>query len=163
MLKNISYLLVLSSILLVSCSAISPPPTATPLPTATQVPTDTPEPTSTPLPTATATMPPATPTQTSTPDLIPKGTPEKEWNGIKIMPGALAGEGDSGSYRFAIKATSAEIQSYYNKQMKLAGWTSFALGTGNTEASLMFFTKDTKTFTISIIPQDDLFIVMFVQ
>ena len=47
--------------------------------------------------------------------------------------------------------------------MKLAGWVSFALGTGNTEASLMFFTKDTKTLTISIIPQDDLFIVMLVE
>ncbi len=166
MLKTISRLLILSSVLLAACSAILPPPTATPQPTATPLPTDTPEPTATPLPTVTATAVAltATPTPDVIANLIPKNTPEKAWNDIPIMPGALAGDGDSGSYRFTIKATMAEIQSYYEKQMKAAGWVALALGIGdNSETSLLIFTKDTQTFSISIIPQDDLFIVMFVQ
>jgi hypothetical protein len=94
---------------------------------------------------------------------MPVGTPDKEWNGIKIMPGALAGEGDASGYRFAIKAPAAEIQSYYEKQLAAAGWTSFGAGAGNNGTVLIIFIKDTKTLSVSIIPQGDLFIVLLVQ
>ena len=96
-------------------------------------------------------------------NLVPDGTPEKEWNGIPIMPGALAGSGDAGSYRFTIKATAAKIRSYYEKQLPEAGWNFFAAGTGETGSPLLIFMKENKTFSVSIIPFDDLFIVMLVQ
>ena len=164
MLKMISCLLVLSSILLASCSAILPQPTATPAPTATLFPTGTSTPTLTPLPTATATATlTVAPTQDLMADLVPKGTPEKEWNGFPIMPGALAGSGDAGSYRFTTKATVAAIESFYEKELKAAGWVFLTVGTGETGASMLIFTKDAQTFSVSIIPSGDLFIVMLVQ
>lgn len=163
--KNIACLLIITSLLLTSCSALMPQPTATPVPTDTPIPTDTPAPTATPLPTETPTPEPTiTPTETSGPDkLIPQGTPDKEWHGIKIMPGALAGSGDNGSYRFTIKATAAEIEAFYQKELSADGWTSLATGDGGNGSSLIIFIKDTKTFSVSIIPSDDLFIVMLVE
>ena len=164
--KTISHLLVLSSILLASCSAILPQPTATPVPTATPLPTETPAPTETPLPTATATLPPPTVTPTATfsaADLVPVGTPDKAWHGIAIMPGALAGSGDDKSYRFTIKASDEEIQAFYEKELAAAGWTSLAGGTGETGTIIEIFVKGEKTFSISIIASDDLFIVMLVE
>lgn len=160
--KKIAYLLVLTSLLLASCSALAPQPTATPVPTDTPIPTDTPEPTDTPLPTATATLPPtATPTEASGPDkLVPQGTPDKEWHGIKIMPGAIAGSGDDESYRFTVKASVEDIKDFYVKELGDAGWTLLGDGVAANEGGLLIFIKDTATFTVSIIPSDDLFIVM---
>ena len=164
MLKMISRLLVLSSILLAACSVLLPQPTATPAPTVTPLPTGTSTPTLTPLPMATATVAfTVTPTQDLAADLVPKGTPEKEWNGFPIMPGALAGSGDAGSYRFTVKATVAEIKSFYDKELTAAGWVALTVGSSKTGASMLIFTKDAQTFTVSIIPFKDLFIVMFVQ
>lgn len=164
--KNIAYLLIITSMLLASCSALQPLPTATPVPTETPIPTDTPEPTATPLPTETATLlPTITPTETSVPaDLTPKGTPDKEWHGIKIMPGALAGSGDDGSYRFTIKASKTDIEAFYEKELGAAGWSLAVTGGGENGGGLMIFIKDAKTLSVSILPsdEDDLFIVMLV-
>jgi hypothetical protein len=98
--------------------------------------------------------------------LVPVGTPEKEWNGIPIMPGALAGNGDSAAYRFTIKATATEIQDYYvNALVHRLGWSASATGSGETGTLLLIFTnmQNTSTLSISIIPFDELFIVMLVK
>jgi hypothetical protein len=86
-------------------------PTNTPLPTNTVTPTNTPLPTKTPIP----------PTLTATPDL-PQGTPVSEWQGIPIMPGAIAGDGDEGFYRFITKASQDEVRDYYIKTMPKYWW-----------------------------------------
>jgi hypothetical protein len=163
MLKTRFSFLVLSLLFLSACSAIFPTPTPTPEPTATPLPTSTP--TLTPLPTATVTLPPptATPTLGLADNLVPEGTPAKTWNGFTIMPGALAGSEDSDSYRFTIKATAAEIQAYYQKELTTAGWAFVAGGAGETKTMLLIFSKEDKILTISILPFDDLFIVMLLQ
>lgn len=168
--KNIAYLLALASLLLASCSALMPSPTATPMPTETSIPTDTPEPTTTPLPTETATLPPTvTPTETSSlADLTPKETPAKEWHGIKIMPGAITGSGDEGSadsdddgsYVFSIKTSKAEIEAFYEKELSAADWILLAKSADDNASGLMIFMKDGKNLSVSIIPSDDGFIVM---
>ena len=164
--KTTARLLIFLSVLLVSCSTILPQPTVTPVPTSTPLPTETSAPTFTPQPSATATIPApiASPTtETSVADLVPQGTPEKEWHGIAIMPGALAGSGDDGSYRFTIKASQAEIKSFYDKELEKAGWMSLGLGSSENGNSLTIFLKGEKTFSVSIIASGDSFIVMLVE
>lgn len=155
--------LVSLALLFAACSAIFPTPTPTPEPTATPLPTSTP--TLTPLPTATATLPPptVTPTLGLAANLVPEGTPAKTWNGLPVMPGALAGSGDADSYRFTIKATVLEIQTYYKTQLAAAGWEFGAGGAGQSKAILLIFSKENKILTVSILPFDELFIVMLVQ
>jgi hypothetical protein len=160
--KTISRLLVIVGIfiLLAACSAIIPEPTATPVPTSTP----SPSPTATPLPPTATTMPTPVPTLDLVTSSVPVGTPAKEWNGLPIiMPGALAGEGDASFYRFTTKATPAQIQAYYKNRLAILGWTSLASGTGETGTTLLIFMKDTMTLSVSIIPFDDLFLVMLVH
>lgn len=138
-------------------------PTPTPIPTATF--TFTPS----PVPTATVTEAPTSTTilPTDTPDvisgLIPVGEPVSDWNGIPIMPGAIAGEGDAGGYRFTIHANSAEIQAYYESELRKLGWTLLGSGQGETGAVIMIFTGNDGTLSVSIFEHEAEFIVMLVK
>src|SRR5688500_4030406 len=126
-------LFTLLSLLLPACSALAPTPTATPVPTASA----TTRPTSTPRPTLTPTIMP-TPTQDIA-LLVPVGTPEAEWEGIPIMPAALAGAAYTGQYRFTIKTTAGEIQEFYTTELADLGWSDPVTAAGKTGALLFIF------------------------
>ncbi len=153
--KTISKAILLSILViaLASCSSFAPKPTETPMPTETSLPTFT----STPEPTTTSTKTPVPPTETpSVPVLpMPVGKPSSEWEGIPIMPNAIAGEGDSKGYSFTINASPDEIQKFYEKELGELGWNIFASGQGTTDAILLMFMKDAGLLSVSIIPQPD--------
>ena len=142
-------------IMLASCSSFAPKPTETPIPTETSspIPTDTPLPTPTDIPTETPVPPTETP---DAPDLkMPSGEPDSEWEGIPVMPNAIAGEGDKKGYSFTIDASVDEIQAFYEKELAKLGWNMFANGEGDNGSLLLIFLKDTATLSLSIIPQPD--------
>lgn len=134
---------------LASCSTFAPKPTETPTHTATSLPTST----NTPEPTKTLVSPTETPSAPILP--MPSGKPLNEWEGIPVMPDAIAGEGDSTGYSFTIDALPEDIQTYYEKELAKLGWDIFASGQGETNAVLLIFMKNTNTLTVSIIPQSD--------
>jgi hypothetical protein len=114
--------LALLSLLMTACSgnlfaAPTLTPTATPTFTPTLTPTNTTTPTYTPLPTDT----PIPPTFTPTPDL-PKGKPVAVWQGIPIMPNAIAGEGTDKAFKFITAASVDEVMAYYVATMPKYGW-----------------------------------------
>jgi hypothetical protein len=163
-----SILLLVLILALTSCSAFAPQPTETPVPTLTPLPTltSTPPPTLTTTPTQTPTVTPLPPTEvptqtplppTKTPSAaglpMPAGEPAAEWEGIPVMPAALAGEGDSTGYSFTIQASTEEIQAFYEKEMPRLGWELLASGQGTTNAILLIFMKGSGTASVSIIPQ----------
>jgi hypothetical protein len=117
--------------------------------------THTPEPTDTPTVVPTQTPIPATETPSEPVLPMPAGKPSSEWEGIPIMPNAIAGEGDSKGYSFTINASAKEIQKFYEQELGKLGWNMFASGQGTTDAVLLIFMKDTATFSVSIIPQSD--------
>ena len=86
---------------------------------------------------------------------MPTGKPLSDWQGIPVMPAAIAGDGDEKGYTFTIKATADEIQGFYQKAMKKLGWNMFATGQGGTKAVLLIFMKGTDIVSISILPQAD--------
>jgi hypothetical protein len=160
-------ILLILVIAMTSCNAFAPEPTITPTLTATSLPTSTvtsspmltftPEPTITPTPTKKPTKTPAPPTDTPSAPIfqMPTGTPLTNWNGIPVMPDAIAGEGTSDGYFFSVAATAEAIQSYYEKELPKLGWNLFAVGQGETDAILLIFMKGTDTVTVSILPQQD--------
>jgi hypothetical protein len=157
--KTIGKAIILSVLVigLASCSTFVPKPTETPIPTETSLPTSThtPEPTNTATITPTKTLVPPTETPSEPILPMPSGKPSSEWNGIPIMPTALAGEGDSKGYSFTIKASSDEIQKFYEKALAKLGWNMLGSGQGTTDAVLLIFMKDAGTLSVSIIPQPD--------
>lgn len=149
---------ILASILitaLAACSPFAPKPTETPIPSPTK--TALPTSTSTPWPTNTPPPTPIPPTETpSAPALqMPTGKTASEWEGIPIMPDAIAGEGDSEGYSFTINASIEEIQKFYETKLAKLGWSSFASGQGTTDAVMLIFMKGTDVLSVSIIPQSD--------
>lgn len=137
----------------VATEALTPAPSATPTPvppaatwTATATPTD--APTQTHAPTATK-APTHTPRPTGLP--MPEGTPVAEWNGIPVMPEAIAGEGDAQGYLFTILASSDEVQAFYERKLAALGWGVLGVGQSKNGAVLLIFMKNNDTFSISII------------
>lgn len=103
---------------------------------------------------------------TETPDLVaeldPKGQPAKEWNGIPIMPGAIAGEGDAEGYVFTIKATPQQIQEYYQLELSKLGWQPFAQA--DVESSVFIFTNESsETLAVNIVTKGEEALVLLVK
>jgi hypothetical protein len=154
--------LIFTSFLIASCSVLAPVPTSTPTQTATLLPTDT----ATPIPTATETNTPQPPTETpdSISALLPSGIPEKEWKGIPIMPGAINGGGDNESYRFTIKVTVEEVQTYYEKELAKLGWNLMVASSGDTDSVMLIFNNGAPPLLpVSIFSYEDLTLVLIVS
>jgi hypothetical protein len=164
-------------IFLTACTATAPAPTATSLPSATLVPSSTATPTSTatPLPTATATprptttMPDPTPTTeaSSTPtrtleESVPTGESLAVWHGIPVMPGAISGGENKGSYLYKIKASNKAVQDYYRRELSKLGYSSFAVGTGDDGNLMLMYQKDSQMVVISVFMTADSAVVMIV-
>ena len=147
---------------LAACAKPTPAPTAVPEvePTHTGVP-----PTETPvLPTVTPVPP--TPEEVPTEFILPlpSGTPVADWKGVAIIPGALSGEGDDTYYSFTTDKPLEEVQAFYENELVALGWSELAVGEGEEGASILFFTREEQTFTVSIIPQSEgLLYVMLMQ
>jgi hypothetical protein len=96
--------------------------------------------------------------------LIPVGTPAADWNGIPIMPGALAGEGDELGYTFTTQSNAVEIQGFYESKLATQGYELLAVGEGNAnESVLLIFTKGEAIISLSIFHHEDLNVVLIVQ
>jgi hypothetical protein len=165
-----STILFVMMIALTSCNTFVQTPTQTPIPTATSLPTltSTPEPTITPTRTATPTPTPVPPTQTPTKTPVPptktpstlglqmpSGTPVANWEGLPVMPNAIAGDSDATGYSFTVKASTEEIQNFYEKEMPKLGWNTLGIGQGTTNAIILIFMKGSSTVSVGIIPQSD--------
>jgi hypothetical protein len=150
---NKTVLLSILVMALASCNTLALKPTETPTSTKTSLPTST----NTPEPTNTPTQTPIPSTETSSVPVLPmpSGKPSADWEGIPVMPNAIAGEGDSTGYSFTIDASSGEIQKFYEVELAKLGWNMFASGQGTTNAILLIFMKDASTLSVSIIPQPD--------
>jgi hypothetical protein len=102
--RIIAIFILLFSFTISSCSP-SLLPTATEIPpTETAIPTNTPQPTQKP---------------TETPTLIPALS---NWNGIPIIPDAIAGKEEMGDYQFTSKSSAKIIRTYYEQEMIKLGW-----------------------------------------
>lgn len=82
---------------------------------------------------------------------MPEGEPAAEWQGVPVMPGAIAGRDDGDSYLFTIKASDKEIQAYYEKELRKLGWSLLGVGEGETANILLIFQKDGGTLSFAIL------------
>lgn len=151
-------LLLILSICLTSCSSFAPEPTPTPTNT------NTPMPTNTPLPTLTSTPVPPTATEDAFSALLPSGTPDVEWKGIPIMPGAINGEeGEKDSYVFTTYASVDEVQAYYEKELGKLGWDLMMSGEGDNGSVMMIFNNGKPPLMpISIISNGEITLVLII-
>jgi hypothetical protein len=130
---------------LISCADPVQPTTTVMTPTPTRIPTTTPTPSRVP------------------PTVTPSAQPTAEWNGIPIMPGASAGEGDEEGYVFAIQATPAQIQEYYQLELGKLGWQFVSQEQGDSSITLLFTNNASVTVTVSIIAKGEQALVLLAK
>ena len=113
----------------------------------------------TPIVIVTPTLAPLSPGETS------GGQPDSAWNGIPIMPGAIAGEGDEENYVFTIKATPGQVQEYYQRELGKLGWRLQPFVQEESDSSMMLFLMDgtSATLTVSILAKEDDVLVLLVK
>jgi hypothetical protein len=95
--------------------------------------------------------------------IVPQGQPASEWQGIPIMPQAIAGEGDEESYVFTIKAMPQQVQDYYQVELGKLGWQPFATENRGSSQLLMFTNATSETLTVSIIAKGEEVLVLLVK
>jgi hypothetical protein len=112
-------------------------------------------PESTPIPDATATSLALTYealTSKTTSDFSSTNRPLTEWNGIPIMPQAIAGQlANHGTYAFKIPVDSGTIESYYSDKLKSLGWNL-----ADSRWQGMKFTKDKSVLLVTLAPATDM-------
>jgi hypothetical protein len=84
----------------------------------------------------------------------PSGEPLTEWEGIPVMPGAIAGETKSNGYAFTIEATPDQIKGYYDDALLMLGWNKFMTGKSEQGPSMLLYSNGSTTASILITPQD---------
>ncbi len=112
-------------------------------------------PESTPIPDATATSLALTYeslTSKTTSDFISTDKPLTDWNGIPIMPQAIAGQqANNGMYTFKVPVDSGTIESYYSDKLKSLGWNL-----ADSRWQGMQFTKDKSVLLVTYAPATDM-------
>lgn len=83
---------------------------------------------------------------------LPSGTPLTDWNGIPIMPGALAGESVDGGYQFTIAADLVDITAFYETELSDLGFEVELNVDETTGQAILDFRKDAVTGLVVIAP-----------
>ncbi len=88
--------------------------------------------------------------------LDPQGQPVPNWNGIPVMPQAVAGQQFSDtSYSFKVPASISDVQTFYTQQLQALGWSSLFNTQLSSEGGLLIFQKDSDTLTITVLPDSN--------
>jgi hypothetical protein len=82
---------------------------------------------------------------------LPSGTPIAEWEGIPIMPGAIAGEVSDGSYQFTSTASSDEIISFYQTELSKLGFELELTTDESAGYTVLSFSKEGITGLVAIV------------
>lgn len=112
-------------------------------------------PESTPIPDATATSLALTYdalTSKTTSDFSPTDKPLVDWNGIPIMPEAIAGQQvNNYTYTFKVPVDSGSIESFYSDKLKSLGWNL-----ADSRWQGLKFTKDKNVMLVTLAPATDM-------
>jgi hypothetical protein len=88
----------------------------------------------------------------TTSDFSSTDKPLAEWNGIPIMPQAIAGQqANDGTYTFKVPVDSGTIQSYYSDKLKSLGWNL-----ADSRWQGMKFTKENSVLLVTLAPAADM-------
>ncbi|MGE5777459.1 MAG: hypothetical protein ACM33V_14645 [Chloroflexota bacterium] len=123
---------------------------------------------STQAPVSTEPLAPVTPPPAEVQDALsalePEGEPASDWQGIPVMPGAIAGEEVEDGYSFTTRSTAQDVQQYYEVELGKLGWELFGQTEGKNSSQMLIFTNgDAETLSVSILVKSDELLVLLVK
>ena len=72
------------------------------------------------------------------------------WFDIQVMPGAIAGAEQAGSYTYSTDATAGQIQDYYNGELPRLGWVAISTGLAGVDPAVLSYAKGLDAVIITI-------------
>jgi hypothetical protein len=91
----------------------------------------------------------------------PQDPPLTEWNGIPVMPEAIAGDESDGLYGYTIKVEVKAVEEFYAGKLPALGWTEQFSMPGTSGMAILVYQKDNQTLTVTITSLQDHLLVMF--
>jgi hypothetical protein len=90
----------------------------------------------------------------------PKSPPLAEWNGIPILPQAIAGDETEGLYVYKVAVTSKEVEDFYAAQLPSLGWTNDFSMPGMEGVAILMYSKGDQTLSITVTTLEGYVLVM---
>ena len=76
------------------------------------------------------------------------------------MPGAISGEGDQEGYVFTVKATSQQVQDYYQTELGKLGWQLSSRSEEGSSLILLFMNSASSVLTVNVLARQDTALVL---
>ena len=90
----------------------------------------------------------------------PQNPPLSEWNGIPVMPGAIAGDESDGLYGYTIKVDTKSVEEYYADKLSALGWSETFSMPSSSGMAILLYEKGNQFLTVTITTLDDHLLVM---
>lgn len=90
----------------------------------------------------------------------PQDPPLSEWNGIPVMPGAIAGDESEGLYGYTIKVDVKSVQDFYAEKLPSLGWSETFTMPDSSGLSVLVYQKGNQMVTVTITTLEDHLLVM---
>lgn len=90
----------------------------------------------------------------------PQDPPLSEWNGIPVMPGAIAGDESEGLYGYTIKVDVKAVQDFYAEKLPALGWSETFTMPDSSGLAVLVYQKGSQMLTVTITTLDDHLLVM---
>ena len=90
----------------------------------------------------------------------PQNPPLSEWNGIPVMPGAIAGDESPGLYGYTIQVDVKAVEEFYAQQLPALGWAETFSMPSSSGLAVLLYQKGNQILTVTITTLEDHLLVM---
>ena len=90
----------------------------------------------------------------------PQNPPLAEWNGIPVMPGAIAGDESDGLYGYTIKVDVKAVEEFYAEKLSALGWSETFSMPDSSGLAVSLYQKGNQVLTVTITTLEDHLLVM---
>ena len=90
----------------------------------------------------------------------PQSPPLSEWQGIPVMPQALAGEETDDMYVYKVAVTVTEVDEFYAAQLPSLGWEKIFSMPATEGMTILLYGKDGQSLSVTVTTQEGFVLVM---
>ncbi|MBV6394559.1 MAG: hypothetical protein HFACDABA_00125 [Anaerolineales bacterium] len=90
----------------------------------------------------------------------PQNPPLTEWNGIPVMPGAIAGDESPGLYGYTILTDVKAVEEFYAQHLPALGWSETFTMPNSSGMAVLVYQKGNQMLTVTITDMQDHLLVM---
>lgn len=90
----------------------------------------------------------------------PTNPPLTEWNGIPVMPEAIAGDEQQGLYGYTIKVEVKAVLDFYTEKLPALGWSETFAVPESSGTAILLYEKGSQMLSVTVTTVNDHLLVM---